>query len=541
MKILHLVLPVVAAAQLFFFYCLNSAYNDSIIEGSLLPILEDKKDAPQNEWSTRSNNARPKANQSAPRVQPKETDEAPRVNPTERNVRTTKAKAIHANGTIVSKRFNDGNYYEGEIIGYDNINKYYLIKYLDGQQEDLDENEMKRYYKQRQKYSKKQYNTRALNKPYRLQLEKHRLRHAYNAYTNYTSGEAEQRIVLFVHFHKAGGTSMFHKFRDSGYQSWNRQANGIPLGLQPPRKGAKNHTESDQLCRHIQTFGNPEIMQFWRYSRPQFEAFLRDGRSQQLWPYCLPEPERIEDPQREARNGVELFSLEWNFLISDHFFNKDYLRNQAKIDFITILRDPYDRFLSNFYFHYDNPGDNYDDPMEWAHLDLIRKRGSAYSFVKPNKRTVHLPHYQYGEITPQSFYFSVNYNKPNYYTAFLNGLAENTDDAGDNSVRFDFEYYAFELNRTHLDIAKQRLESIFDAVLILERPETHGQLDRWFAFLGESANNYYPHRNKRDVTKGPGTEQYLHPLNFTREEFYRYNALDKELYDFALELSLSKK
>jgi hypothetical protein len=447
-KIRPLVLVVFAVTQLYWLNYLNDAYIDSIIEGSLT-ILEDKKDAPQNDWITRSNN------------------------------------------TFQSAR-------------YDNI-----------PQAD------------------------------RLRLVKHRFRHAYN--TTFTSDEVEQRIVLFVHFHKAGGTSMIHKFQNGGYQSWNQQTNGIPLRLPPPKKGegrrnhGNNHTEGDQLCRKRYIHGKAEMLQFWRYSRPQFEAFLRDGRSQQPWPYCLPRPERTEDPKREAHNGVEFVSLEWNFLVSDHFFNKDYLRNQAKIDVITILRDPYDRFISNFYFPLDNPGINYDDPMKWAHLDLIQKNGKYNSFVKPNKRKVHLPHYQYGEKIPHSFHFSVNYNKPNYYTAFLNGLAENTDDAGDDSVRFDFEYYAFGLNRTHLDIAKQRLESIFDAILILERPETHGQLDRWFAFLGETDNSYYPHRNKNDMTHMKKKSRAVyHPLNFTREEFYRYNALDKELYDFALELSLSK-
>ena len=476
MKILSLVIPVVAVWQIYFCYS-NSAYIYSLIEeGSLLPIIEDKKDAPQNEWrSTSSNNVK-------------------------------QSQSVNGKG---------GRYH---------------IK-MDPAQ-----------YQNAASSRTTTTSTSLLPQPYRLRLEKHRLRHANNAYTNHTSsGEAGQRIVLFVHFHKAGGTSMIHEFRDNGYQYWNHNMNGNPYGSWSSKKEDDTKpTVSDQLCRQINTKQQPprnaELVQFWRYSRPQFEAFLRDGRRQQVWPYCLQEPERIEDPPREARNGVEFVAMEWNFLMADHFFNKDYLRDQANIDVITILRDPYDRFLSNFHFQLDNIGNNYNDPMEWAHLDLIRKKGHYKAFVKPNKRVEHLPHYQYGEITPHSLYFSVNYNKPNYYTAFLNGLAENTDETGDTSVRFDFDYYAFGLNRTHLDIAKERLESIFDAVLILERPETHGQLDPWFAFLGEeSARKQYPHRNGNRSTKRSKTEQ-----NFTREEFYRYNALDKELYDFALELSLSK-
>ncbi len=415
-------------------------------------------------------------------------------------------------------------------------------------------------------------------------LEKHRLRHEYNSqkYLPFLNRKDEERVVIFVHFHKAGGTSLIHLFQNSGYQSWNRQNNGIPYAVPndpPNRKYGNNHTEDrrlrhanpwydqlwdgrlwnsplsddqlseeeplneDQLIdqqwdhRNCQKYdfihGKSEILQFWRYTRTQFDDFLRDGRGQNSWPHCLPND--TKDRQPESHTGVEFISLEWNFFVQDHFFDGDYLRQRAKIDLITVLRDPYDRFLSNFYYSFDNPQKLYDDPIQWAHLDLIRKRRSDESFVKSNKRRRHPQNHQYGEEVPHSFYFSVNYNKPNYYTAFLNGLAENTDDPGSKSARFDFEYFAFGLNETHLEIAKRRLESFFDAVIILERPETYGQLDPWFAFSGETAATYYPHRNKGSSTTRRKT------LNFTREEFYRYNALDKKLYEFALELSLSKK
>ena len=49
-------------------------------------------------------------------------------------------------GTIVRKKFDeDGKYYEGEVSKYDAINKFYLIKYFDGDEEDFDHQEMKKY------------------------------------------------------------------------------------------------------------------------------------------------------------------------------------------------------------------------------------------------------------------------------------------------------------------------------------------------------------------------------------------------------------
>jgi hypothetical protein len=53
--------------------------------------------------------------------------------------------SIHRIGTKVRKKFNDGKYYEGEVIRYDPINQYYKIKYRDGDQEDYDEKDMKQY------------------------------------------------------------------------------------------------------------------------------------------------------------------------------------------------------------------------------------------------------------------------------------------------------------------------------------------------------------------------------------------------------------
>ena len=59
-------------------------------------------------------------------------------------------------GTIVRKRFNDGKFYEGEVTKYDPINNYYTVRFQDGDVEEYDHDEMKRYKKKQQRYSKKQ-------------------------------------------------------------------------------------------------------------------------------------------------------------------------------------------------------------------------------------------------------------------------------------------------------------------------------------------------------------------------------------------------
>ena len=57
-------------------------------------------------------------------------------------------------GMIIRKRFNDGKAYEGEITKYDSVNKFYTVKFQDGDIEEYDHNEVKRYKKKVQKYSK---------------------------------------------------------------------------------------------------------------------------------------------------------------------------------------------------------------------------------------------------------------------------------------------------------------------------------------------------------------------------------------------------
>ena len=80
----------------------------------------------------------------------------PRVLPTRDKGPTTRLQTYQpeAIGTIIRKKFNeDGNYYEGEVTKYDPINKFYSIKYLDGDEEDFDHNEMTKYKKRRQQYN----------------------------------------------------------------------------------------------------------------------------------------------------------------------------------------------------------------------------------------------------------------------------------------------------------------------------------------------------------------------------------------------------
>ena len=49
---------------------------------------------------------------------------------------------IHPIGTIVRRKFGN-HYFEGEITAYDSKEGFYHVIYLDGDQEDMDDNEVK--------------------------------------------------------------------------------------------------------------------------------------------------------------------------------------------------------------------------------------------------------------------------------------------------------------------------------------------------------------------------------------------------------------
>ena len=59
---------------------------------------------------------------------------------------------IHLIGTIVHRKFGN-HYFEGEITVYDSKEGFYHVVYLDGDQEDMDDNEVKQYKIPIQQYS----------------------------------------------------------------------------------------------------------------------------------------------------------------------------------------------------------------------------------------------------------------------------------------------------------------------------------------------------------------------------------------------------
>lgn len=283
-----------------------------------------------------------------------------------------------------------------------------------------------------------------------------------NTTNNYYNNE--NYTVIFIHFHKAGGTSMVGKFRQT-HTVFKTSRNGNPW-IKDPKTG------------------NEFLHAYWLYPPTEFQHFISQARNQEK---------------------VNFMASEWNFLHQN--ISKKHLQS-VQVDLIATFRDPYDRFVSNLFFS-SSGRKHIDDPWKWTQEDRFwKKRGGYGIFVD--------------DIFQQmGTGFPTNTNKPNYYVAFLNGLAQ---EPGYNFSDMTREH--------HLEVAKERLQ-MFEAIIILERPETYLALSKWMP----DGNVSLPHKNAAGTGKKKKAKV---PINFTRAEFYKHNALDLELYKYATELALSR-
>ena len=134
------------------------------------PDISDVSDKNPRAKQTPTTTTAPQKGNAPPRVTSKRRQQPPRVaseanteHTTQRNKRGKNTRELYPNGTIIRKQFPNGKHYEGEVVGYDEKEQWYLIQYLDGQTEDFNEADMRWYRKEKQKYAPKQYAERALS------------------------------------------------------------------------------------------------------------------------------------------------------------------------------------------------------------------------------------------------------------------------------------------------------------------------------------------------------------------------------------------
>jgi len=111
----------------------------------------------------------------------------------------------------------------------------------------------------------------------------------------------KEKNVIFVHFHKAGGTSIVQKFKGQRYYFWQYNSNGNPnriIGFDPTRR---NKTIFERI-------------HFWNHAPKQFHSFIIEGQIQQ---------------HQQHLNGGEnqyikplFIATEWNYFGEKYFYTK---------------------------------------------------------------------------------------------------------------------------------------------------------------------------------------------------------------------------
>lgn len=133
--------------------------------------------------------------------------------------------------------------------------------------------------------------------------------------------------ILFLHFHKAGGTTINRLFNNKKKYPLNK--NGNPY------------------------LDKETIIHFWNFNLEQFEQFKRMLK-------------KLE---------VRFIAMEWNFFKNDVSFNG--------VRLITCLRDPYDRFISNL--NYDKKLDAREYQKENIKCsDYVNKKPFYINYNKNN-------------------------------------------------------------------------------------------------------------------------------------------------------------
>lgn len=221
--------------------------------------------------------------------------------------------------------------------------------------------------------------------------------------------------VLFLHFHKSGGTTVNTIF-EGVLQKFPNHANGNP------------HNDKG-------------VILFWKFSPGRFSRFY----------------------QKLSNNGTKFIAMEWNF------FQRPI--PWKKFHFLTVIRDPYERFISNMNV------DGETKPIKYLRKNIIIKR-------KTRKITV-------------------CFNTPNYYVRMLNGLGDKPH---------------LRMTRVHLERAKKVL-SKFHTVVVLEMKDSFSQLTA----LG------VPHEMLNTRSNASSTKRYF----FSKAKFEILNRLDRKLYLFA--------
>lgn len=296
--------------------------------------------------------------------------------------------------------------------------------------------------------------------------------------TRCPQGTPSEQLILFLHIHKAGGSSVTSSAFDSGLCGPKFSINGNPWSETPAATGRKPY----YLYR-------PEVM-----APAERRKYLSETLGQ----------------------GTEFIAMEWGWFRTP----TEELWLPPNVRLLVSIREPWERMLSNMFHSADIPpqngcwtgkdiGDNLADSL---------KRYQACDFTWGNgsrkRHRARLP-----DGTPQDF--NVSYNKDNFLTRMLSGYGSHP---------------RIPLDQNDLERAKAQLRA-FGTIVVLEMPETHAAMLCIGIKHMEHKNSASDHATVDHKTKAMYSATTLARV---AADFATRNQLDSQLYDYGVSLARAR-
>ena len=317
------------------------------------------------------------------------------------------------------------------------------------------------------------------------------------------SHRPRERLVLFLHMHKAGGTTVVNYMRR--------------LGLMDPRmvnrltgKDPYGFWDGEAATAEREGGGGgdviPRASQLQIISSTAATAYNRSRAANKEFWLSLYEA------------GADFVVLEYNFLQP-----WQYSMVREAFDSVVIFRRPWDRFRSTYereLYMLCKPRPHRIGEREF------KKEGYHDNCVEKNTmaRMIFSKH---GGLNPNREDVWGGILRPNYYIRMLNGMNDRAD---------------LNITKKHLEKAKM-VASMFDLILVLEDSdeEKEGLLEDFF-WRNDNGDTPLPHDSNNGLKEDTQyeairskSEQMGRPL------FDERNALDEELYRFIRDLSLKRR
>ena len=271
-------------------------------------------------------------------------------------------------------------------------------------------------------------------------------------------------LIIYLHFHKAGGTSIVNAAKRT-QNLFDPNGNGNPKFER----------------------GLNGTIKFWTYSEPKLIDFVSQ---------CL------------HQNKATFIATENHWFLNTSIINKEFKR-QNRIELVTQIRNPFARFVSNYFF--DVKYHAIGEPQRIKNISLIQRLRRYHSC---------------GEGSEYDVQCSVHWQAVNDWNMYVRVLTN----------QFDRNYNVTEQD---LEIAKGELDK-FDLVTVLEMPNLG---DLWKEKYGMNIRHSNGNKKYNQIyaAERDKDEDFDEKFKKFEQEFKRWNHFDYLLYEYAREVAIPQR